>query len=101
KEYHLIVDREPNGTGLIAVSNPNSCSTYSNTWKVEFNERLPANWRLDDLSNDPSPAAGDGVWAELGPGKSLDKSLAPIRWSVSLGDSWTALLLAASHSWQP
>lgn len=84
KTYRLIVDRAPSN-GEIPVRTDYPCQYYSNTWTIELNEQLPANWRLEDGSDDPSPAAGDARWPELGPGKSPQASKMAFAWSVGLG----------------
>lgn len=86
KTYKMLVNRFVSGDGMIAnYSGSGACDVYSNSWTIELVERIPANWRLEDGSDDPSFAAGDGAWAEIGPGRSQDKSKAAYSWSVSLG----------------
>jgi hypothetical protein len=82
KIYQLFIDRQNEGTN-ISVSG--GSGVYSNTWTVELTENLPVNWRQEDGSDDPSFAPGDGIWAQIGPGKSLAPSMGAISWSVSLG----------------
>ena len=88
KTYQLVLDRGSNTNGVNDGSinaTGGSCGPYTNTWTVELTEHLPINWRMEDGSDDPSFAPGDGVWAQIGPGKSLDPSYGAISWSVSLG----------------
>lgn len=85
--YYLLRDRillERDETTSFSNTNT-TCSWLQKAWTVELTERKPANWRLDDGSNDPGPAAGDGRWALLGPGRSADKRIMSLDWSASLG----------------
>lgn len=86
KEYKLLVDRQLSADGTIYVSNQGgACSSYSNTWTIELTERLPANWRLEDGSDNAEDAPGDGGHPIIGPGKSMEISRAAFSWSVGLG----------------
>ncbi len=63
----------------------NSCGYYSNSWKVEIRWDARPRWRLDDDSNEPDRAPGDGSSLQLGPGMSLSTNRSQIEWNVSLG----------------
>jgi RHS repeat-associated protein len=62
-----------------------TCGYLSNSWKFEVRRDVRPRWRIDDDSNDPDTAPGDGTWARLGPGRSMFTNRAAIDWSVSLG----------------
>ena len=84
KTYRLLVDHTLSATNVVQVE-PGGCGYYSNRWRIELTERIPANWRLEDGSDDASRMAGDAPWAEIGPGKSADPRRGAISWQVSLG----------------
>ena len=83
KTYFLLVDRSLSADNIIAVTGTGG--TYSNAWIIEVTEQLPSQYRLEDASDDPTSAAGDGSWAQIGPGRSLETNRAAMNWSVGLG----------------
>lgn len=88
KSYKLILNTNETYSSDASVSASGSGSGFgpsTNTWTIELTDDMPANWRLEDGSDDPSFAPGDGFWPQIGPGKSSDPSMGAISWSASLG----------------
>ncbi len=81
KEYTIFIDHQLGSAFTVGAS----CTYYSNSWVIEVRDKQGAHWYADDGSDDPGPAAGDGAFPMLGPGKSLATNKAAIDWSVSLG----------------
>jgi hypothetical protein len=67
------------------------CGYYSNSFLVEIRDEQGAQWLLDDRSNDPGPAPGDGTFLEIGPARSLLTNRISIEWGVSLGRLYDGL----------
>jgi RHS repeat-associated protein len=87
RTYSVWIDRELADTKAIY----GQCDYYSNTFLVEIRDQQGAQWLLDDRSNDPGPAPGDGSFLEIGPARSLLTNRISIDWSVSLGRLYDGL----------
>ena len=58
---------------------------------VEIRDQQGARWIVDDRSNDPAPAPGDGDFLQIGPARSLLTNRISIDWSVALGRLYDGL----------
>jgi RHS repeat-associated protein len=73
------------------ITDSTNCTYYSNSWIIEVRDQQGARWLVDDRSNDPGPAPGDGDVLQMGPAKSLLTNHISIEWGVGLGRLYDSL----------